>query len=172
MKDFLKSIKVIRDFTITLNCSKSYFLKMLNENTDPSNLELFEVFRSGKPFKGIVQGDSFRIRQRRTGVGSNRRMLTTLTGTATQHNDKTVINVEADAFHWTIWIPIIVFSMMLIGLIVLSINDAMPQMFYIPFIFQFALLAGILYFVMQRSSAHAQREIEKEFYYITRDYRD
>jgi hypothetical protein len=171
--DFWRAIKLTQDFTVTLNCPKAYFLKALGENTRPGDWELFESLTSGPPFKGSIAGDKFNIRPRQQGFYTSRQFLVRLKGNVIEHHDKTVINVEADGFNIFIVGLWIFFSFFfLFAIVSMATFDTETIYIAIPLLlFQAALVYLFPYFIQRRMVNVAQRETEKEFYYLVRDYR-
>ena len=172
MSDFLRSIKLIRDFTITLNCSKSYFMKALAENTKPGSLMLrmFEILTSGPPFRGTVGIDQFKIRQRQM-AASNRTYMVTVKGTVMERNDKTIITLEASGANWMLGF----FGMMTVFLfaaavMILVTSQNFPVFIFPVMLLQVSLILLIPYIMLRRALGNIQREYEKEFHFLVKDY--
>lgn len=175
MREFLKSIGLIQTFTITLNCPKAYFLNTLRENVS-DDFEFFESFRKGKAFKGTVSHDSFSFRfRRRNDFGVNYAKFAKLKGTVRSHHDRTVVDVEVGGLHWYF---VIFFGFAIITYIGVLFSIAfgdhtennMGSWVYLFILVHAGIMIGIPYFLLRRGVNGAGREIEKELYFLVRNY--
>lgn len=98
MKQVLRALGLIRQFTTTLTCTKAVFLHALKHNIDDPDFEPFERYRSGSPFKGTVSGEEFELRRRRN-FWTQKMDEVNLNGVVTEDSGKAIIQVEAEAVH-------------------------------------------------------------------------
>lgn len=172
MRDFLKSIKLVRESSVTLNCSRSYFLKILAENTRHPGLEVFEAFTSGPPFKGTVGVDQFRIRQRQQGMMSNRQYMVNVRGAVAERDDKVLIAMEANGFNRFIGAFFLLFILAFTGAVIAMITSSAFPLVVLPFaLVQIALVLLLPYMMLRRAVKNTPREFEKEFHFLIRDYK-
>lgn len=173
MKNFLRSIGLIQEYSLTLNCSKAYFLRMLQENIDPPGFQFFERFQSGRPFKGSVGNNEFEIRQRAQGMHQTFNMVVSFTGTVIERNDKAVLNVEASGFSGFIrFIAGFILFIYVVGIgstmTVQPLEEVYITLLLLPV--HAAFMFGILYIALRRAVNNSKREIEKEFFFLTKDF--
>lgn len=170
MKDLLRSLKLITDYTITLDCPKSYFLKKLADNTDPSGFRPFADLSSKLPFKGSVSGDAFKIIKKRDRAENASPVMVEVRGIVMDDKEKTVVNIEANGFNRAYGVYVaagVVASLILIP--ILARMSQIPELIWIVFQAMFTL--GFPYYLFRRGVAVSQQEMEKEFYFLTRNYK-
>lgn len=170
MKDFFKSIKLIREQTITLNCPTSYFLKMLTANMAPDDFGFFEAFTKGPHFKGKVTGNEFRIRQRQQFFASRGKGFAVIDGSARDRNEKAVIEMEISGVRRSSagFLFLIVFY--LVAIVAMITSSANPEEILPVLIGQFIFMLAVFYFVIRNIVRVATSEIEKDLYYLVKDY--
>lgn len=177
MENILRKLKLISDFKTELEIEKSEFVERLKLHVDPSEFGLFsninDIFSSSKnDFKGYVGRDYFEIKRKRSFFDGNKN-LATAKGTYLQNGNKLLINVKVKGFNksfipFLIFIPII-YIIAIITFIVASTNDTEIPFFILPFILLHgALMLGIPYFLMKRSLKNMEKELEREFFYLTK----
>lgn len=175
MKEFLRSIGLVRNFTFTLNCPKSYFMNMLRVNVDDS-FEMLESLRNGKAFKGIVSHDTFSIRKRRSGYRASPFFMVKLNGIVRERDNQTVVETEIVGPGWFIafFFGVTVFIYLMITLSLITggpRRNEMGSWAYLFLLLHAAFMLGLPYFFFRRAISTAQRDVEMEFVYLAKDYR-
>lgn len=177
MKDFLKKIKVLDTLTTELEIDKNTFVSKLKEHVDQGSTGLltnpFEVFSSSKnEFKGHVDHNGFKIKRRKRMFDTNSNFAVA-EGKFSQKYDTLIIETEINAFsNWVFFFffLLIVFYLFFFGsfFFVGEGNFGFP-VYVLPFLIIHGLfMIGVPYFLMRRSTKKMKRELEREFYYMTK----
>jgi len=176
MDNLLRRLKLKEDLTTNLKIEKIDFVQKLSSITDKGDVgifsDTFDIFSSSKnEFKGRVNSKGFEIKRKRRFFDTN--MNTAIAkGTLYENNGALSIETEINGFHnlyVVFYIMLIIFySIAIIGI---SISDNNVKFGVIPFL----LLHGTLmfsfpYFMMRRSVKRLKYELEREFYYFTKEY--
>lgn len=177
MKDFLRSIQLIQDLRIELEISQNDFVNKLRNEVEESELGLFsdffDVFSSNKKeYKGMVSYESFRIKRKRK-FFDNRASNAIASGRFENRENRLIIHAEINGFHNGMiffYIIITVFYLFFLSTFIgFSQADSGFSFFGLPFILIHALLMySIPYFVMRRASKRLKHNLEREFYYLTK----
>jgi hypothetical protein len=178
MKRFLEKLRLIEYLTTELEIQKSDFLKNFKHHVDEGDIGYFsgafDAFSSSKnEYKGHVGNENFKIRRRRKFFDTNMN-LATAKGIYRQKGNNLIIETEINGFSGMM-IPmyiflIIFYSIFIFGFFMADNIEGGDQVFVGPFIFIHALfMFGIPYFIMRRSVHRLKHELEREFYYMTKD---
>ena len=176
MKQFLRTIKVVDQFTTEIEINKQDFIDRLQANVDRKELGFFsdstDIFSSSKnDFKGIVGHEKFKIKRKRKFFDFNVN-LAVAKGTYRQKGDNLLIEAEINGFT-TLMIPFYVFLIIFYTIFVVSmfkVDANESNVFSVfPFILFHALfMFGLPYFFMRSSTKRLKHELEREFYYLTK----
>lgn len=175
MEDFLRNIKLIDDFSTTLNISKSEFVSTLRNNVDQADIDgmfssAFEAFTSSdNMFKGQVDSKGFKIRKRRRFFEKNFG-YTKAFGTYRERGDMLIINTKISAWNnfMFFWLCIvIVFYLIFISTLFTSGTSDGVGFVALPFIIIHSLLMLVIpYFMMRKSVKKMKQELEREFFSV------
>ena len=177
MDTILRKLKLIENFNTELEIEKGEFIEKLRLQVDPSGLGLFsnleDLFSSSKnDFKGYVGRDYFEIKKKKRFFDMNNN-FSIVKGTCTQNGNKLIVNAEIKGFNkalipFLIIIPIFYLLIITIFLILYIVDNDVP-LFILPFIlFHGLFMIGIPYFIYRRSVKNMAKELEKEFFYLTK----
>jgi hypothetical protein len=175
MKEFLKKIKLIDYLRTELQISRNEFVDKLNSIVDEGGTGFFsgpfDTFSSSKnEFKGRISYDGFKIKRRRRFIDTNIN-LATANGVFSEQNGKLVIETEINGFSGFI-IPFYIFLIIFYSIFFFSIGFEKNNsgIVVLPFIMlHAAFMFGIPYFMMRRSVKRLKYELEREFYYLTKN---
>lgn len=173
MKDFLKKIKLIDTFSISLDVSKQKFVSELSRVTEYSELgvfsNIFEAFdSSNKEFKGKVSSSGFKIR-RKFKMFDNKNTAAIAEGIFKEKDDKLIIEATINGFnnffYFFYGFLILFYTIFIIGF---TFGEG-DQTFFFPFIlFHGLAMFFIPYFVIRRSVNRLKYELEREFFFLTK----
>lgn len=178
MKEFLRKIKLVENLTTEITIQKNEFVSNFKDHVDEASIGLFsdtfDAFSSSKKvYKGHVGYDNFKIKKRRKFFDMNTN-LAIAEGTFRQKDQTLIIKTEITGFNG-IMLPFyifgIIFYIIFIGMF-FSFNTMEGEApgFILPFlIIHAAFMFGIPYFMMRRSTTKMAHELEREFYYMTKD---
>lgn len=175
MKGILKELKLIDHLTTELEIQKSDFVKRFRNNVDEGSTDFisdsFDVFSSSKnEYKGHVGYESFKIKRRRRFFDMNINFALA-EGTYQQNDRVLIIHTEIHGFSG-IMIPFYIFIIIFYSIFIVSFalaENVDSEFSSIPFIlFHGAFMMGIPYLIMRRSMKRMKHELEREFYYMTR----
>ena len=177
MKDFLKRIKLIEHFTTEIAIPKTDFVTKFRYHVDEGSIgifsDAFDIFSSSKnEYKGYVGFDGFKIKRRRKFFD----MYTNLAvakGTYRQDREKLIIKAEINGFSGKMipfYLFAIVFYSIFIGVFFMTDGlEGNASGFVLPFILiHAALMFGLPYIAMRKSTKRMMHELEREFYYMTK----
>lgn len=177
MREFLKRLKLIDSMTTTLQTSKVEFVNRLNEITDEGSTgmmsDTFDVFSSSKnEFKGQVSFDSFKIKRRRRFFDTNMNFAVA-NGTFEENNGQLTIDTEINGFNnffIVFYVFLIIFYSIFIFGFASSDKNGSGEFVAIPFILLHGtFMFGLPYFMMRRSVKRLKYELEREFFYLTKN---
>lgn len=180
MKDAWLDRLKLRDYlTVELAVTKSDFVNKLKQIVDPGTVggmfaDTFDVFSSSKKvYKGEVSSAGFLIKRRRrffdfNSIGARAK------GTYGQSDKGLRVDVTVNGFEssFTIYyIAITIFYSLFLGTVVFAgMSGSGFPFFAVPFILLHAtFMYGWPYFMMKRAVANTKRELEREFYFLTRE---
>jgi hypothetical protein len=177
MKGFLRKLKLIGDFSTEIKMEKAAFVNKFKNHVDEGDTGFFpdtlDAFSSSKnEFKGHVGLDYFKIKRRRRFFDMNMNFAIA-SGSYKQKGESLIIDAEINGFSG-IMVPFylftIVFYVMFISAFFLADKiEGNGAGFALPFIIiHAAFMFGIPYFMMRRSVTRMKRELEREFYYMTK----
>lgn len=175
MEDFLKKLKLIDYLTTNLQISKTEFVQRLSLITDEGNTGIFsntfDAFSSSKnEFKGQVNHNGFTLKRRTRFFDTNMNMAVA-NGTLTENNGKLTVETEINGFN-NFFIIFYVFLIIFYSLFIFSFSssDNNVEFFAIPFLLLHGtLMFSMPYFMMRRSVKRLKYELEREFFYLTKN---
>jgi hypothetical protein len=177
MEDFLRKIKLIHSFSITLNTSKSEFTSALRSHVDEADIDGFfsgafeALSSSNNRYKGLVSHNTFRIRKRRRFFEKNiGRAIAS--GELREQGESLLINTKVNA--WTNYMFffygfITLFYLIFIGVFFTQGFPSESAIGLIAPVFIFihaAIMFGLPYFVMRKSVKNMTEDLEREFHFI------
>jgi len=177
MNNFLRNIKLIDSFSISLNTSKSEFTSALRNHVDDADIDsmfsgAFEAFSSSKNrYKGKVYHNSFKIRRRRRFFEKNYGK-TIATGKLRDQGETLLIDTQISAWNNFMFFFIGFVALMYIIAILTIFRDLFSNDSEIPVFVPFfiiihaALMFGIPYFILRRNVRRLKEDLEREFYFI------
>lgn len=170
-------LKIIDYLQVELEIPKISFVNRLREHVDDGSIgalsDPFEAFSSSNnDYKGKVDSLGFKIKRRRKLFDMNIDMAVA-SGTYIQKDNLLIINAEINGFH-VMMIPFYIFCFIFYCLIIFSFifsdnfGGGIP-VFVLPFILIHAcMMLGIPYLMMRRGTKQLKRELEREFFFITK----
>ena len=180
MKDaWLDRLKLKDYLTVELAVTKSDFVNKLKQIVDPGTVggmfaDTFDVFSSSKKvYKGEVSSAGFLIKKRRRFFDFN--SIGARAEGKYGHSDKGLrVDVTVHGFESSFtlyYIGITIFYTLFLGVGVFSVVSSSGFPFFVfPFILLHAsFMYGLPYFMMKRAVANTKRELEREFYFLTRE---
>lgn len=175
MTEFLKHIKLIDTFIIELPIDIKELVKKIQNFIDDDNYDILEGFRNTeKKFKGKINKKGFRIRKKLS-YSNNTKVNAIANGKFKEQNGKTKIEIEIIGFDtfFKIFYCILIFfwGVFIFAILKHLINEKLnPLEIGIPVMFLFILSFTILpYFQMKRSVKKMRYDLEREFYYLTKE---
>lgn len=179
MRKQLEKLKIIDYLTVELEIPKSDFIYKLKQNIDESDLSYFSNFSdifssSNNEYKGFVNSEGFKIKRKKRFFDTNKN-IAIATGKFQTKENILIISTEINAFN-KIMIPFFIFiTIFYLGFVVFfSFNLFTQENNTVPFIvFPFLLLHAVLmygipFYMMKKSTANMKRELEREFYFLTK----
>lgn len=168
MKEFLRKIKLIDDWTTHLPISQQNFVDRLSAITEERELGLFsDVFMpfksSRKEYAGHVGFDEFKIRRRMKFSQTNQN-LAFAEGTFNENNGQLTIEAEINGFSSRfILLYTVVFLFTFVPAIFTNsgIGILMSLLFGIGMLF-------VLYLIMRTFMERLKYDLEREFFYLTK----
>ncbi len=180
MKEFLKKIKLLDHLSTEVPIDRNLFVQRFEQQIDYGDTsvfsDFFDVFSSSKKeYKGHVNYDGFKIKRRRRFFDMNMNLAVAI-GSFEQENDDLIIRTEINGFHGMM-IPFYIFATIFYLIFIFAFSfftfsgQANGELaFAIPFIFvHAAFMFGIPYFMMKRSTKRMKHELEREFFYMTKE---
>ena len=174
MKDILRKLKLIDNLTTDLEISRTEFVEKLSAITDRGDTgmfsDTFDVFSSSKnELKGQVNFEGFKLKRRRRFFDTNLNMAVA-SGTINEHNGHLTIESEINGFN-NFFIVFYIFLIVFYSFFIFGFgsSDNNMEFFAIPFlILHGTLMFSIPYFMMRRSVKRLKYELEREFFYLTK----
>ena len=177
MKDFLKRIKLIDNLQTELEIERTDFVHKLSQHVDEGSTgifsDAFDVFSKSKnEYKGKVDINGFKIKRRKRLFDTNIN-LAVASGRYNQKGNKLIIDTEINGFS-PIFIPFFIFCLLFYPIFITIFlfaenTDTATMLFAIPFILLHgSFMLGIPYFLMRRGVKRLKRELEREFFYLTK----
>jgi hypothetical protein len=175
MKDFLIKLKLIDYLTIHLSISKAKFIERLLLITDQRDTVFFSglsnAFSSSKnEFKGEIKNDEFKLK-RRTRLFDTSMNAAVANGKLHETEGQLTIEAEIKSFN-NLYVIYYVFLVIFysIFIIVFMFSNSDMLLIIIPFILLHgAMMSLVPYFFMRRSVKKLKYELEREFFYLTKD---
>jgi hypothetical protein len=175
MKDLLRKLKLIDNFTTSINISKIEFIEKLTAITDKGNFgmfsDTFDAFSSNKKeFKGQIDFNGFTLKRRRRFFDNNG-SFAVIIGNFYENDGQLTIKAEINGFHnFFLFFYIVLIIFYTTTIISTSISENVTKIFIIPFCFLHgAFMFSIPYFIMKRSVKRLKYELEREFFYLTKN---
>lgn len=174
MKDILRKLKLIENFTTCIEINKIDFIEKLSTITDKGSFGMFsdsfDAFSSNKKeYKGQIDLNGFKLKRRRRFFDNNG-SFAIVNGTFHEENGHLTIYSEINGFHnffiFFYVVLIIFYSSTFIGTF---ISEGNIKFFMIPFfILHGTFMFLVPYFIMKRSVKRIKYELEREFFYLTK----
>ena len=177
MENFLRNIKLIDEFSMTLPISKSDFVSGLRSHVDEGTIDglfdgAFEGLSSSENlFKGLVDHNGFKIRKRRRFL-ERKFSFTKAIGNFREQGNALIVNTKLVAwsnFMILYYVLVTGFYVFFIGMFfnTLASDGQEFDLFFIGFLIVHALFMYILpYVMMKRSLTSIKKDVEREFHYI------
>ncbi|PTX12245.1 hypothetical protein C8N40_11443 [Pontibacter mucosus] len=176
MKDFFRKIKLVDNLTTEIEIQRNEFVARLKENVDEGSTSLFsdmfDVFSSSSnEYKGTIRMEYFKLRRRRRFFDMNMNVAVAK-GTFTQKEKILIVDTEINGFSGMM-IPFYMFAIIFYLIFIstfLFAENIEGASFAFPFlVIHAAFMFGLPYFVMRRSVDRMKHELEREFYYMTKN---
>ena len=175
MRDILIKLKLIDFLTTNLPINKTTFLQRLSLVTDEGNIGMFsdsfDAFSSSKnELKGHVNSDGFKLKRRKRFFDTNMNMAIA-EGKLIEKNDQLTVETEINGFN-NFFILVYVFLIIVYSLIIFDVSgsDNNGEFIAIPFlILHGTLMFTMPYFMMRRSVKKLKYELDREFFYLTKN---
>lgn len=177
MDALLERLKLVDYLTMELPIGKNTFVQRLKMNVDPDdNRTFFPAFEacssSTNEYKGTVTSDSFKIR-RRIRLFEFAPNLVVAKGNFRQNDNSLVIESRIKGlpnyfiYLWGFLIVLYVFFLV-VGISSDSFGD---MKWFVPIFLAIhaVFMLGIPYFLARRAVSRMKYELEREFYYMTKD---
>lgn len=168
MPTFLEKIGLQQSFTCELDIQQEEFVKRLKKHVDQGDLgvlfDTFDIFSSSNnEYKGTVTSKGFEIRRKAKLFAPNR-SIPTAKGTFVQKDQQLLIHTSIDGLH-----PIL-FAFFFLALVIYTIvfSSGMQDGFIFSVTLHGLIMISIPYFIMRRGTKNLKRELEREFYYLTK----
>lgn len=174
MKDFLRKIKLLEEVEIELETQRLTFLKGWETHVDFGGLNpffnFFEIFSSSKnDYVGQIDANSFKLRKRRRMFDSGMNMAVAK-GNYRQEGGVLLIDMEVNGFS-PFFIPFFIFIVIIyLAVTVFAVTSNLESaLFILPFLSIHAcFMIGIPYLFLRRSVKKMARDLEKEFFFMTK----
>ena len=178
MENTLHKINLIEYLRLELEVQKNDFVTKLREHVDQGSTsslsDAFDVFsRSKNEYKGEVNYNSFKIKRKKKFFEANFNTAIA-NGTYYQKDNTLVIEAEINGFRKIFifyYLFLIIFYLFFITGFTFFNTDQSGHinLFSTLFIFLHGLfMLSLPYFLMRRSVKRLKRELEREFFYLTK----
>lgn len=175
MEKLLKRLGLIDYLAIELKISKLHFIEKLSSIVDEGSTgpfaNPFEVFSSSKnEFKGQVTYEGFRIKRRRRFFGT-KMDLAVAKGSFVEGNGTLKIETEIDGFN-SFFLPFYIILIVVYSIFFFNVGgpDNNDRDFVFPvMILHASIMFGLPYLIVRSSVKGLKYDIEREFYYLTKD---
>jgi len=171
MKKFLRSIGILEEFSIHLDCPKSYFIKNLEQHVDRSGFELFEAITSGPAFKGRVDGDSFSIRKRKKMFASAPSAIVKMNGIVKERNEKSIVTLETNINSSLPATLLVVVAFLVFKINALAFNNSTLENLILVIAGQLVFMTAIFYLQLRGSVNRARNAFTQDLHWIAKNYR-
>ena len=179
MKEFLRKLKIIEHFSTEIEIEQAEFVSRLQNIVDNAGTGLFanafDAFSANnKIYKGFVDFEGFKIKRRKTFFDTNI-SLAKAEGSFSQNGKTLMIEAEINGFTLEIkimYVGILLFLVAIITTILFAKNgnkNTSPVTFLPIFLFQGIIFLVVPYFLMRKSISRMKYELEREFFYLTKN---
>jgi len=172
LKEFLKKIKLIIDFSYEVSMEKEEFRTRLKNNLGKQRLsiylDLFDFFTPSKnDLIGYIKADEFKIRKKKKLFRFDFLIdYAIANGRFNQEKDKIVIETQVNGFHYGM-IPLYLLTILFYSFIMFAIFNTSgledKGLTLIFFVFIGLLVFGFSYFMMVKSTKRLKKMLETEF---------
>jgi len=178
MKEFLEKIKLVDYMTTEIEMQKDEFVKKFKESVDEGSVDFFsgafDVFSSSKnEYKGHVGLKDFEIKRRKRMFDVNM-SFAVAKGKFKSNEENIIVETEINGFSGMMipfYLFLILFYLGFVGMIFFAGetgNDEVLMAF--PFLIIHAVfMLGIPYFMMRRGVKRMKYELERDFFYLTKE---
>jgi hypothetical protein len=161
MTNFLKQIKLIQDFNLTLEIDKKQFVEKVSALTTPDTTWLDRMKETEKPFMGVINHDHFNlcsmVKSKQNKYLSSTRLVADFSG----NSQKVIINGEIQLIGRRVAYMALIVAIYFTSAIIM-VGDKNDFSFIIPLMVQFVFLTGTLYFVFRNAIKSARTYFERE----------
>ena len=174
MKELLKNLKLVEDFSTELSIQKTDFVSKFKQQVEEDDFGFFsdttDLFCSSKKeYRGQINNSKFKIRKRRKlfDFYPNRSVAK---GTFLQQGDALLISTEVSGFSGKM-IPFYIFCILfyIVSFNFLFLRDTgMELVFLAVILFHAVMMLGLPYVYMRRGVQKMRRELEREFFFLTK----
>lgn len=178
MSDLLKKLKLKDSFETQIPIEANVFRKKLSSIVDKSDTSIFsnisDIFSSSKnDYRGSVSKDSFKLKRKKKLFDMNMNSAVA-EGIFKQEADQLIISTNINAFQGqmkVIYIILPFFYILFLTMFLIGTKESDNMHFvFVPFIiFHACLMMGIPYMMMRTSVGKMKKELEREFYFLTRN---
>ena len=179
MKEFLRKLKLVDHLTVELEIEKSDFVERFKQVVDFGSVgefgSLFDLFsRSKNEYIGSVHEGGFMIKRKRK-LFNPALSMAVATGQFIQKGQKLTINSEINSFKGRMvffYAFAFIFYCIFVAAFFIPSEGQSSSMnsYFLPFIFMHAaFMFGIPYFFMRSATKAMKRELEREFFYLTKN---
>ena len=174
MKAFLRKIKIIDSFTMTLPMPQQAFVAKLAAITELGSTRMFvspfALFSSRDwAYVGVVTDESFKIQRHGRYLDANGSAVTA-SGTLTEENGQVRIETELNAAYTFLFNAFVIVLPLGIGIaapIIFPNKESLLISLLMTIIFGFVSL--MFYFSVRRSVERMKEDLERAFFYLTKD---
>ncbi|WP_405568252.1 hypothetical protein [Polaribacter sp. Asnod6-C07] len=176
MEEFLRKIKLIDNFSISLNTNKNDFVTALRKNVDEDDIDslfssAFEIFSQSKNvFKGRANHSGFKIRKRKR-FFDRQFGFAKATGNYREKDDKLIVTGQIKSWnnfmYFFFGFAILIYTVFILSFFFNANSFDDGSYIAIPFIIiHAAFMFGIPYFAMRSGLKKLKRDLEREFHFI------
>ena len=176
MDNFLRKIKLIEDYTFSLQTTKNDFVASLRNNIDEADIDhifsgAFEVFSSSKhDFKGQVNYAGFKIRKRKRFFDRQFGFAKAI-GTYKTEGEQLIVsgNIKGwnNFMYFFYGFLFLIYTTFSIGFVLQNDSSEFSNLVPLFFIFFHGLfMMGLPYVAMRSGVKRLQRDLERELHYI------
>jgi hypothetical protein len=178
MKEFLRKVKIVDNLKTEIEIQKTEFVSRFRKNVDEGSIgfmsDTFDIFSSSEnQFKGHVGYDSFKIKRKKRFFDMNLNFAVA-EGSYRQRESTLIIEAEINGLSGMIVpfyiIAIVFYTIFILTLFFADNTEGNGTVVALPFIiFHAAVMLGIPYFIMRRSTSRLKYDLEREFFYLTKN---
>ncbi|MFK8061433.1 MAG: hypothetical protein AB8B78_15270 [Polaribacter sp.] len=176
MEEFLRKIKLIDSFSISLKTNKNDFVSSLRTNIDEADIDgffssAFEIFSSSKNiFKGQANHSGFKIRKRKR-FFDRQFGFAKATGNYREKEGKLIVSGQIKSWnnfmYFFFGFAILIYSIFIFSFFFKSNSFDNLGIIVLPFILLHAVfMIGIPYFAMRSGLKKLKQDLEREFHFI------